>query len=428
VRQLLRHRGFRLLFVGLALSMFGDSAMLLLLGIWVKDLTGSNAAAGATFLLLGAPALVSPLGGYVVDKVRRRPFLIWANLGSAAVVLPLIAVTGREHVWIIYAVAVGYGASLVLIGAAMNGLLKAMLPDDLLVAANAALQTIREGFRLIGPITGAGLYAAFGGAAVAVFDAATFLAAAGCLLALRLAEPRPEPAEHHWTREMAAGARYLFAMPVLRRVVLGCAVSSLVLGFSESFIFAVVEEGLGRPASFVGVLISVQGIGAVVGGVTAAWLVRRVGEQVAVGLGLLFFGLGYLPMILGNLPVALAGVVVAGVGLPWVLVGLYTLVQRGTPWQLMGRVSAAVDVLIGTPQVLSIGVGALLLAFVDYRLLIVTSAIVMTACTLYLVVRRPPLSGTTGEVPAPVVPVTEHLGTTVLPVPRGQTVDEIGRQ
>lgn len=391
MRELLRHRGFRWLFVGLTLSMFGDSAMLLLLGIWVKDLTGSNAAAGATFLLLGAPSLLSPLGGYLVDKVRRRPFLVWANIGSAIVVLPLTAVTGRQHVWIIYAVAVGYGTSLVLIGAAMNGLLKAMLPEDLLVEANGAIQTTREGLRLVGPVTGAGLYAAFGGAFVAVVDAATFLAAAGCLLALRVAEPRPEPAAQHWTREMAAGASYLFAMPVLRRVVLGCAVSSLVLGFSESFIFAVVDEGLHRPPSFVGVLISVQGVGAVLGGITAAWLVRRVGEQVAVGLGLLLFGLGYVPLILGNLPVAFAAVVVAGIGLPWALVGLYTLVQRATPWQLMGRVSAAVDLLIGTPMVVSIGVGALLLAFVDYRLLIATSAAVMTGSAVYLVLRRPPV-------------------------------------
>jgi hypothetical protein len=44
MRELMRHRDFRLLMTGQTLSMFGDTAMLLTLGMWAKDLTGSSPA------------------------------------------------------------------------------------------------------------------------------------------------------------------------------------------------------------------------------------------------------------------------------------------------------------------------------------------------------------------------------------------------
>ena len=55
MRALFRDRDARLLLVGQALSLFGDRAMYLVLGIWVKTLTGSNAQAGLVFFVLALP-------------------------------------------------------------------------------------------------------------------------------------------------------------------------------------------------------------------------------------------------------------------------------------------------------------------------------------------------------------------------------------
>ncbi|MCU1588810.1 MAG: hypothetical protein JWP11_66 [Frankiales bacterium] len=147
-------RDFRLLFAGLGLSLFGDSLLILVLAIWVKSLTGSNAQAGATFVLLMLPSLVSPLGGFVVDRVRRRPFLVVVNAGSALMLLPLLRVHAAGDVPIVYGVALAYGVSLALHGAAMNGLLKELLPDAQLGDANGALQAVQQGSRLLAPLLG----------------------------------------------------------------------------------------------------------------------------------------------------------------------------------------------------------------------------------------------------------------------------------
>jgi len=63
MKAALHQRGFTLLFGGLLASMVGDSLMLIVLAVWVKDLTGPNGAAGLTFFFLAAPALVAPFAG-----------------------------------------------------------------------------------------------------------------------------------------------------------------------------------------------------------------------------------------------------------------------------------------------------------------------------------------------------------------------------
>jgi MFS family permease len=197
MRNLLARRDFRLLFTGLLASMIGDSVMLIVLAIWVKDLTGSNGKAGLTIFFLVAPALVAPLLGWVVDLFRRRPFLIAANLLSAVSLSPLLFVHDAGDVWIIYSVAALYGVSFVVIPAALSGLLKEMLSEDLLVDANGSLQTVRESLRLFGPLLGAGLLTAFGGGTVAILDAATFCIAALFIALVPVREEKPAPPELH---------------------------------------------------------------------------------------------------------------------------------------------------------------------------------------------------------------------------------------
>ena len=72
-------------------------------------------------------------------------------------------------------VAALYGVSFVVLPSALNGLLKELVPEDLLVDANASLQTTKESFRLFGPLIGALLFAWLGGWAVAVLDSLSFL-------------------------------------------------------------------------------------------------------------------------------------------------------------------------------------------------------------------------------------------------------------
>ena len=384
MRRLLAQRDARLFLTGQSLSLLGDTALWLALGLWAKDLTGSSSAAGLVILCIVAPQLASPLAGLLVDRVRRRSLLLVVNPLTALAVLPLLAVHDAQDVWIIYAVALAYGASYTLLAAGQSALLHTLLPADLLGPANAALQTVRESLRLVAPVAGAGLYALAGGAAVALLDAATFLAATVALLALKLREPKPtrdpEP------RAIVAGARHVRAIAPLRQMVAACALCMLVIGFSETLLFEL-PHALGKPDSFVGVLMAVQGVGAIAGALTATRVIARHGELGAAGFGMTIFALGCLLMADSTLVVVFAGKLLFGLGLPWIVVAMLTLLQRSTPSHLQGRAFAASELALAIPQTLSIALGAALVALIDYRFVLLVQALTVGAAGIWLLIR-----------------------------------------
>jgi len=388
VRALLRIRDVRVFLAGWTLSQFGDWALIIVLAVWAKDLTDSNAAAGLTFFALAAPSIFSPLAGVVVDRVRRRPLLVVVYSIEAFAVLSLLFVHDRNDVWLIYAMAVFQGVAGTLAASARSALMTTTIPQDLLGDGNAIFQSVREGLRLIAPLVGAGIYAAAGGGVVAILDSVSFVFVVAALLLMRKPEPRFERVEHTFISEALAGARHIVHTIPLRQIIFSTGAALAVVGFSETIIFAVIDRGLHRAPSFLGVLSSLQGIGAIAGGLTAAWGLRRIGDLRVAGLGMVGFSVGELSFVSSSLPLITAGIIVAGFGISWFIVGLMTAIQVRTPLRLQGRVSSAADVLISTPQTVSIAVGAVLVAVVDYRLLVVVESLGVALCAAYLLTRR----------------------------------------
>ena len=389
MRHLLADRNARLLLAGQTLSAFGDWAMLIVLAVWMKSLTGSSALAGLTFFVFAAGALLAPLGGLLADRVRRRPLMIVSDCLLGAIVLLLLFVHDRGDAWLIYAVALAYGALGTVFFPARAALLKIMLPEELLADANGALTATREGLRIIAPLAGAGLYTLLGGGAVAVLDSATFAASAFFLSRMRVPEEKPARPEHHFTREVTAGLRHIWETLPLRQVVVGVAVALLVIGFAETLIFSVLAA-LGLPPSYFGVFATIQGVGSIAGGVTAAAVLHRVGEVRLVGMGLALFAFADLCLIVPSLPIVLVAGPVAGIGVSWAVVGFSTALQTRTPLAIQGRVSAAADLTLSVAQATSIATGALLSTLVDYRILFAVMAAVVLASGGYLLTRREP--------------------------------------
>jgi MFS family permease len=387
MRRLFSYRDARLLVAGGTLSAFGDWAMWIVMAVWMKSLTGSSARAGLVFFVLGLGNLAGPLGGLLADRVRRRPLMIATDCTLGGSVLLLLFVHDKGDAWLIYLIALLYGVGGTVFYPARAAVLRLMLPEDLLADANGALSSTQQGLRIIAPLVGASLYAAVGGGAVAVLDAATFAGSAFLLSRMHIAEEKPAPPEHHFVREVTAGMEHVWRTLPLRQIVIGTTIAFLVVGFSETLIFSVIAH-LGHKPSFFGVVATLQGIGAIAGGVTAGTLVRRLGEVKTVGLGLAMFGACAGLLALPSLVVVLLAFPIAGVGLSWLIVGFNTAVQTRTPLAIQGRVSAASDISISVAQTVSIATGAALSTAVDYRALLVAMAAVVVASAAYLVTRR----------------------------------------
>ena len=128
MKALFSRPDLRLLLAGQTLSMFGDWAMIIALGIWAKVLTGSNSAAGLVFFVFALAGLVAPLGGLVVDRLRKRPLMIATHLALAGVICLLVFVHDRGDMWLLYLVTALYGLGGNIFSAARSAMLKAMLP------------------------------------------------------------------------------------------------------------------------------------------------------------------------------------------------------------------------------------------------------------------------------------------------------------
>jgi MFS family permease len=387
MRQLLGYRDARLLIAGQTLSAFGDFALWIVMAVWMKTLTGSNARAGLVFFVLALGSFAGPLGGLLADRVRRRPLMIVTDCALGAAVLVLLFVHDRGDAWLIYLVALLYGVGGSVFYPARSALLRLILPEDLLADANGALSATQQGVRIFAPLAGAGLYAAFGGGVVAIVDAATFAGSAVFLSLLRIGEEKPRPEEQHFLAEVTAGFRHVWRTLPLRQLVAGVSVALLVVGFSETLIFFVIAR-VGEKPPFFGVMATLQGAGAIVGGITAATAVRRLGDLKAAGIGLGLFGVCALLLTLPTLGLVLFAFPVAGLGLVWVIVGYNTAVQTRTPLAIQGRVSAGADLVATLAQTTSIAAGAALSTVVDYRVLFVVMAAVLVGSGGYLATRR----------------------------------------
>jgi len=380
-------RRFRRLLVASSLSSFGDSALFLTLAIWVKDLTGSNGAAGAIFLAQGLAALSAPLAGSLADRIPRRRLLIVTNATMALVVLALLPVHSAAELWIMYAVAFAYGTAFGILAAARAGLVKDIVADRDLAGANAAFVTLGQGLRLASPLVGAGLYAKLGGGAVAILDSLTFLGATAALLTVHVSEtPAPPESTVPLPAQLLAGATHMRRTPLLRQVLAVSVSALLVLGFYESLTFAVIEA-LGRPPSFFGVLMSIQAAGSIAGGLVVARLIGRIGESRTLGVGLLAWAVASLAYTTSTVAVACVALAVFGIAVSLYNVAVLTATQRYTPPRLQGRVNAAVGTAAELAQTLSIAIGALLVDHVGYRPLLLTITAVVTLAALPVLLR-----------------------------------------
>jgi MFS family permease len=400
MRRAFGQPGFPALFAGISTSALGDSIMLLVLSMWVKTLTGSNSAAGLTFLFMMLPTLLAPLFGVWIDRIRRKPMIVGANLASAGALLPLLLVRDAGQMWIIWIVAFLYGVSFIVIPAALNGLLKELLADDVLVDANAALQTTRESFRLFGPLVGAALFGGFGPTPVIWVDIASFVVGAVLVAKVAVREDQPSDAEGHAWHEMTAGVRFLGTDAVLKHVLIGFGMMLLVLGFTESSLYAILDD-FGKPATFAGLVVTIQSLGAVAGGLLSNTVVRRLGEAGATAAGMAWLGLCLALMTMSHsLVLLLAATAVLGFSIPIIFVAFTTLQQRRTPQSVMGRVSMATEVVMGVPQAVSLAVGALLVAILSWRSIFLGIAAMTIAGAAYIAVAlREHIRAEMGQVP-----------------------------
>uniref|UniRef100_A0AAU3IG11 MFS transporter n=1 Tax=Streptomyces sp. NBC_01393 TaxID=2903851 RepID=A0AAU3IG11_9ACTN len=386
--KVFRDRNASLYLGGVIVSGFGDSAMALAAGIWVKTLTGSSSLAALVGFCMWLPTFVGPVIGTVADRVRRRPLLVATNLALAVVMTAPLFVRSQEQVWLLFAVLTLVGTGMVLTDAAETALVAAAVPDELRGDFNGLVLTALEGMKLLAPPAGASLFTAFGGRTVALLDAASFVLAAAAFRLIRVREASPTPRTGRvWTAGTAEGARYLWRHPALRSLVITSGTTMMLAGVSSTATYAMLDAGLHRSPAFAGALTSLQGLGSVVSGLAAGALMRRIPERTFSAAGLALFALGVLARATPWLPVTLGGSLLIGLGLPCPVIAALTAVQKYAPSELLGRVAATANTFVYAPTGLALLLGSGMVAVFDYRVQLLGAGLSGLAVAFVLTVK-----------------------------------------
>jgi len=280
-RRLLADRDFLKLWSAQAISELGSRitregiplTALLVLHAGTVQMGLLNALGSIAVLVFGLAA------GVWIDRLRRRPVLIAADLGRAALLasIPAAALAGRLTMAQLYAVAALAGVMTVFFHVADQSYLPALVDRDRILEANSKLTLSSTIAEIAGPGLTGFLVQAITAPIAILFDALSFLASALLLAGIRKREPPPprRPAERVLTATLA-GVRQIFADPVLRPLGLRSATAWVFHGFLGTLYMLFAIDVLGLRPAVLGIVIATGGAGATAGAFLAPRLERRV--------------------------------------------------------------------------------------------------------------------------------------------------------
>jgi MFS family permease len=383
MRAVLSQPAFRNLWAGQSLSSIGDAMVIVVLGLYVTESTGSASQVGLVLAAYAAPLVVFLLiGGVVADRLPRRAVMVATDLVRAVLHagLALLIAFDAVAIWHMVVIGILFGAAEAFFRPAYTGLLPQTVHESEIQQAQAVTSASRETAIIAGPALGTALLFGVGASAAFALDALTFVASALFLLRVR-PRSRGVPAERSTVvRELREGWEAVRARAWVWATILAFSVT-LLAGLAPFFVLgaSIAEEHYGDAAVY-GWMQGFWGVGTLTGALLGVrWKPRR--PMRTAMLWALLWPPCFAAFALG-VPVAalFAVTLVSGVGIGLFGVWWETALAERIPPHLLSRVSAydwmgslallplgyvlagAVGDWIGAPETLGIGAAISLVA------------------------------------------------------------------
>jgi MFS family permease len=334
------------------------------------------------FLLFTLPA------GSWLDRVRRRPVLVAADLGRGITLLliPLAYVAGALALWQLFLVAFVTGTLTAFFDVADQSYLPVILDREDLVNGNASLQVSYSAAQIGGPTLGGNLIALIAAPLAIVGNALTFFASGAFLAAIRTREPKPDPPLAPGGRlvslraDIGTGLSYVLGHPYLRPIA-GCTATANLFGAAMFAVWPVlIWNELRLPPAFYGTVMGIASLGFLAGAALAGPLSRRSGFGPTIVLSAVascpaFVLLAFTPAQLVWAAVVLfAGWFVAGFTQVVYNVTQISLRQGITPLDMQSRMNATMRFIVwGTIPIGSV-LGGLLATALPIRAAVAVAA------------------------------------------------------
>jgi MFS family permease len=392
----LRHTAYAWLWTGAFVSNVGTWMESIALGIYITKHTGQAAWTGTVAAAAFLPiAFLSPIGGALADRYPRRLLLILTSLVQTALagLLTFLFVVGHPSAPTITLIALGNGVCAALGFPSFQAILPDLVPVEDLPGAIALSSAQYNLGRVIGPVI-AGVVINYGGFAWAEgANAVSFLAVVAVMLIITLPPPDAGARAEKFLRSIADGFRFVRREPGLRVTALAMCLNTFLAAPFIALVPAMALEVLHSGSGGTAILITAQGIGAVLMAFSLGTLVERSGPR-----RVLMTLMSTLPIALVAYAVApdvaLSAVALFAVGLLYLgaLSSFTTIAQLRVPSEIRGRVLAVFTVILGSLYPIGAVIQGKLADYIGLRQTTFGAAVLMALVMLATRLLRPGIS------------------------------------
>lgn len=339
-------RPFNALWFGQTISLFGDYISLFTIPAFALSLTDRTTDFTNIYAAENVPTLIFGfVGGVIIDRVSRRRLALFADVMRAVAFgfLALLAASGETEIWMLVVFAFVIGSFAAGFNSALMSFVPSLVRPEHLTVANGRMAVSQQIAFATGPVLGAVLVQLTSFPFAFAVNGLTFVASALSLLIARPTIRQPRPAKSGFLDQLTEGLLFIWRTKVLRYTVIGAAGANFVTALFESSIVKMGKEVFGLEDTFaVGWILGALGAGGVVGALTAAAVIRRVGIGRIPVIGLVLFGAGLAVMARQRtIPTISVAAFVGFIGVPWLNVAIVTIRQQVSPNAILGRVTAA---------------------------------------------------------------------------------------
>jgi MFS family permease len=335
--SLLRNVRFLQLWAGQGVSFMGDAVSMIALVVLVVQITGSASAVGGALVARLLPTLASPLAGVLADRLDRQGILVASDLARAVLVVGMVF---TRDLIVLYVLIFLMGSARTLFNPTIRAAFPGVVGGGDLTRANSLINGTFSVSETIGPAIGGLLVATLGVNAAFVLDSATYLVSAALLSRIPLPRPQREGGEEEgFVRELRSGFGYLAGTRVPLGLMIGAFLIVVTTDITAPAEVFLAKETFGAGDIGYGLLVSVWGIGMVVGTAVMAVLGDRANLVVLYFLSIFAWALALVAAGLSTtFALALGALTVAGVSNGVDNVASVTILQKWVPDALLGRV------------------------------------------------------------------------------------------
>ncbi|MBM7583667.1 MFS family permease [Bacillus pakistanensis] len=337
-------RNSTLLLFGVGISTLGDFIYLVAINILVLNLTGSPAAVAGLWIIGPIASILTKFwSGSIIDRMNKRRLMILMDIIRSVIVA---IVPFFSSIWLIYICLFFLSVSKAFFEPTSMTYITTLIPQKQRKQFNSFRSLITSGAFLVGPAI-AGLLLLITTAKIAIWiNAVSFLISAIILYLLPNVEGKKgsesysinlKTLQQDWKDVLSFSHKNVYIVKVYFLAQLFIVIA---LGMdAQEVVFT--QQVLGLSETDFGLLISITGIGSIVGAGTVSLLAKRMSIQMLIGAGYMMVAVGYLiyAFSFSFLSVAI-GFIILGYFNAFSNTGFMTFYQNNVPVDMMGRISS----------------------------------------------------------------------------------------